>query len=57
MSGDQASPDDRALALRHYAEAGASAADRAALLERLNLFAALGFRPGLVAGAIQALGR
>ena len=57
VSGDQASPDNRELALRHYAEAGASVADREALLDRLRLFAALGFRPGLVAEAIQALGR
>ncbi len=57
VSGDQASPDDRKLALRHYAEAGASPADRDALLERLGLFAALGFRPSLVSEAIQALGR
>ena len=57
VSGDQASPDNRELALRHYAEAGASVADREALLERLRLFAALGFRPGLVVEAIQALGR
>ncbi len=55
VSGDQASPDDRKLALRHYAEAGVSAGDRDALLERLGLFAALGFRPGLVSEAIQAL--
>jgi len=55
VSGDQASPDNRELALRHYAEAGASAADRDALLERLGLFAALGFRPGLVSEAIRAL--
>ncbi len=57
VSGDQASPGDRALALRHYAEAGVSPADRDALLERLGLFAALGFRPGLVSEAIQALDR
>jgi hypothetical protein len=57
VSGDQASPEDRELALRHCAQVGASTADRDALLERLRLFAALGFRPGLVSEAIKALDR
>lgn len=55
VSGDRASPDDRDLALRHYVQAGASAADRDALLERLRLFAALGFRTELVSAAMKAL--
>jgi hypothetical protein len=50
-----ASPDNRDLALRQNAEAGVSAVDRDALLGRLRLFAALGFRPALVSAAIQAL--
>ena len=33
----------------------ACAAERDALIERLGLFAALGFRPGLVSGAIREL--
>ena len=57
VSGDQASPDDRELAIRHYVQAGASTADRDALRERLQLFAALGFRPGLVAEAMKTLDR
>jgi hypothetical protein len=57
VSGDQASPADRELALRHYAQAGACAADRDALLERLRLFAALGFRPELVSAAMKTLDR
>jgi len=56
VSGDQASPGDRELALRHYAEARVSAGDRDALLERLRLFAALGFRPALVSDALKTLG-
>jgi hypothetical protein len=55
VSGDQASTEDHELALRHYAEARVSAADRDALIERLRLFAALGFRPALVSEAIQTL--
>jgi hypothetical protein len=57
VSGDQASPDDRELALRHYSQAGASPTDRNALLERLRLFAALGFRTALVSDAMKTLDR
>ena len=55
VSGDQASPSDRELALNHYVQAATSAVDRDALLERLRLFAALGFRPALVSAAMQAV--
>jgi hypothetical protein len=57
VSGDQASPDDRESALRHCAQAGTSAVDRDALLERLGLFAALGFRTELVSAAMKTLDR
>jgi hypothetical protein len=55
VSGDQASANDREVALSHYAEARVSGPERDALLERLRLFDGLGFRPGLVAGAILTL--
>ena len=55
VSGDQASPADRDRALAHYTAAGASGEVRESLLERLQLFGALGFRPALVSGAILVL--
>ena len=55
VSGDQASPADRETALFHYAEAGSWLSVRKVLIERLNLFAGLGFRPALVSEALRVL--
>lgn len=55
VSGDQASQADREAALLHYAEAASSASVRQALIDRLRLFQALGFRPALVSAALGVL--
>jgi hypothetical protein len=55
VSGDQASPADRETALFHYAEAGSVSIVRKVLIERLHLFAGLGFRPALVSDALEVL--
>jgi hypothetical protein len=55
VSGDQASPADRETALFHYAEARSWSSVRNILIERLHLFAGLGFRPALVSEALVVL--
>jgi hypothetical protein len=55
VSGDQTSPADREAALFHYSEAGVSPTVRETLIERLHLFAGLGFRPTLVSEALRVL--
>jgi hypothetical protein len=55
VTGDQASPADREAALFHFAEAGAFSTVRKVLIERLNLFKGLGFRPTLVSEALRLL--
>jgi len=55
VSGDQASPADRETALFHYAEARSVSIVRKVLIERLRLFAGLGFRPALVSDALGVL--
>jgi hypothetical protein len=55
VSGDQASPIDREAALFHYAECRADSIVRKVLVERLQMFQGLGFRPALVADAIRML--
>jgi hypothetical protein len=55
VSGDQASPSDCQAVTLHYAESRADSTVREILLQRLNLFAGLGFRPALVSAAIKAL--
>jgi hypothetical protein len=55
VSGDQTSPAGRKEALAHYAQARASEIVRESLLERLRLFAALGFRPEFVSEAMRGL--
>ena len=57
VSGDQTSPADREAALFHYTEAGESSTVRETLIERLHLFAGLGFRPALVSEALRVLDR
>jgi hypothetical protein len=56
VSGDQAAELERRHALTHYLVAGTFPMERDVLLERLHYFAGLGFRPGLVADAIAAVG-
>ena len=55
VSGDQASAADCEAALRHYRQTGTSATVRSALIDRLHLFAGLGFRPALVSDALRVL--
>ena len=55
VSGDQASPTDREATLAHYAEAGTVSIVRQVLIERLRLFAGLGFLPALVSDALGVL--
>jgi len=55
VSGDQASPIDRQAALFHYAECRADSIVRKVLIERLQMFQELGFRPALVSDAIRVL--
>ena len=55
VSGDQASSADREAALAHYAEAGAVSIVRKVLIERLQMFEGLGFRPSLVSEALGVL--
>jgi len=55
ISGDQTSPGDREQALADYTAASSSPAIRDALIERLDLFYALGFRPALVLAAMHAI--
>ncbi len=55
ISGDQTSPGDREQALTHYTAARATSLVRDSLLERLQLFRALGFRPALVSAAMRIL--
>jgi len=55
ISGDQTSPGDREQALAHYTAVRSSPAVRDSLIERLNLFYTLGFRPALVQAAMEIL--
>jgi hypothetical protein len=55
VSGDQASPIDREAARFHYAECRADSMVRKVLIERLQMFQELGFRPALVSDAIRVL--
>ena len=55
ISGDQASPGEREQALTHYTAARETSIVRDSLLERLQLFRALGFRPALVSAAMGIL--
>jgi hypothetical protein len=55
VSGDQASAADRETALFHYAEAGSVSIVREVLIERLQMFQGLGFRPALVFEAMRVL--
>ncbi len=55
ISGDQTSLADREQALTHYNAARGTSIVRDSLLERLQLFRSLGFRPALVSAAMGIL--